>query len=235
MADKSALSLNSLKIPDADGPPQPLTDYSSEFLSVDKVTVVFRDHRAKLKNFISRHDFIFGAVAWFTDEEVIKSLRGKVVSIIVQKEDFLKPDRFGTVSTLQSAYGSVESKLTRYGIPGQANMMSFACSPEVEAFRCVGNYNRDKKPAFPRMHNKFLVGGRISVSADGEHSFVPEAVWTGSYNISYNAQLSFENALMIEDRSVATAYVNEWSQILALSERLNWESDWAAPEYRIGS
>jgi hypothetical protein len=35
--------------------------------------------------------------------------------------------------------------------------------------------------------------------------------------------------------TIATAYANEWSQLLALSEPLNWTPRWSAPEYRIGS
>lgn len=138
------------------------------------------------------------------------------------------------MSDLRLAYDSVGSKLTRYGIPGVADLMSFGASPEIEAFRCVGNFKRSKQPAFPRMHNKFFVGCDLSTAEDGQELF-PKMVWTGSYNVSYTAQASFENAVIIDDGNVASAFAREWSQILALSEKLDWTSDWVEPEYRIGS
>ena len=60
-------------------------------------------------------------------------------------------------------------------------------------------------------------------------------VWTGSYNISQTAAKSLENAVVIRDQVIAQAYFNEWSQIMALSEPLDWESEWVAPEWRIGT
>lgn len=228
-------ALTSLKIPSADGPDEALSDFSGRFNNAESIAVVFRDHKRHLIEFISRYDFIVGAVAWFTDEEVIGALRNRYVSIIVQKEDFLKPDHRGSASSLRRAYASIEAKLNRFGVPGIASALSYSSAPQIESFRCVGNYNKTGAPAFPRMHNKFLVGGSVEVTEHEPHLFKPEAVWTGSYNISYNAQMSFENALVVYDQRVANAYINEWSQILALSEKLDWEVDWVAPDYRIGS
>jgi hypothetical protein len=49
-----------------------------------------------------------------------------------------------------------------------------------------------------------------------------------------NANRSLENAVLIEDCETS-AYYREWERILALSEPLDWESEWGAPEWRIGS
>lgn len=65
--------------------------------------------------------------------------------------------------------------------------------------------------------------------------FVPEAVWTGSFNFSVNAGRSLENAVFIEDTAIAQAYANEFSQVAALSEPLNWEDPWCSPEWRCGT
>jgi phosphatidylserine/phosphatidylglycerophosphate/cardiolipin synthase-like enzyme len=70
-------------------------------------------------------------------------------------------------------------------------------------------------------------------SATGE--FVPEAVWTGSFNFSVNAGRSLENAVFIEDTAIAQAYANEFSQVAALSEPLNWQDPWCSPEWRCGT
>ncbi len=61
----------------------------------------------------------------------------------------------------------------------------------------------------------------------------PYAVWTGSFNFTHNASRSFENAVYIEDEKIAQAYVDEYVQLLALSESLDWESECAEPDMRI--
>jgi phosphatidylserine/phosphatidylglycerophosphate/cardiolipin synthase-like enzyme len=88
------------------------------------------------------------------------------------------------------------------------------------------------------MHNKFLVLCNVleDRSEDDYHLQIdPYAVWTGSFNLTKSAALSLENALYVTDRGIAKAYFGEWEQILALSERLDWESDWCEPEWRVGS
>ena len=100
-----------------------------------------------------------------------------------------------------------------------------------------GNHNRDKKPAFPRMHNKFLVFAKVT-SGETEHEpkiIEPYAVWTGSFNFTKNATNSLENALYITEQLIVNAFFNEYGQIAAMSEPLDWISDWAEPEWRIGT
>lgn len=122
----------------------------------------------------------------------------------------------------------------------------------------MGNHNSDKSLSFPRMHNKFLIfTENIPIYDDVPSTFgyaaedysaddnldLPKllgvsdtaCVWTGSYNISQTAAKSLENAVVIRDQVIAQAYFNEWSQIMALSEPLDWESEWVAPEWRIGT
>jgi phosphatidylserine/phosphatidylglycerophosphate/cardiolipin synthase-like enzyme len=111
---------------------------------------------------------------------------------------------------------------------------------EVDAVRCVGNYNQDKLPAFPRMHNKFLLFGRMDGPPDSAQpswgpTFRPQAVWTGSFNLTLNAGASLENALVIQNTDIVNAYYKEFQHILSLSEPLDWNEDWLQPEWRIGS
>jgi len=47
--------------------------------------------------------------------------------------------------------------------------------------------------------------------------------------------MSLENALYITDETIARAYYREYGQIYAISEPLDWESDWCFPTYRIGT
>lgn len=105
------------------------------------------------------------------------------------------------------------------------------------------------------MHHKFLVFLRASeyemqhrklylpIGKSGpeewevrtHYRFKPYAVWTGSFNFTDNATKSFENAVYIENAEVAKAFADEHSQILALSEELDWTTPWATPQYWIGS
>lgn len=88
------------------------------------------------------------------------------------------------------------------------------------------------------MHNKFLVFARSNPEwpkTDSAPPVIPYAVWTGSFNVTANATRSFENAVVIRDETVSAAYLKEFGQILALSEPLDWNSDWISPQWRIGT
>jgi len=58
---------------------------------------------------------------------------------------------------------------------------------------------------------------------------------TGSLNLTETATTSFENAVLIKNKKICNAYLNEWAQIFALSENLDWTKEWCAPEFRIGT
>jgi hypothetical protein len=229
------IDLNSLGVP-AEHTTEPQVD--NGLTAQARVDVVFRNHRARLIEEISRSSVVLGCVAWLTDGHVLEALsKCDHVSIVVQKEDFLRPDLGGhRAATLRAQYARLASPISRYGLPGGVSNLSYACDPSIEPVRCVGNHNRDRRPAWPRMHNKFLIFcDQMECETDGRPDVVPVRVWTGSYNISYNAAASWENAVLIESREVADAYTREFAQILAFSEHLDWTTDWVEPEYRIGS
>ena len=100
----------------------------------------------------------------------------------------------------------------------------------INSIRCFGNHNKDKKPAFPRMHNKFLI-----FCKEKSGIICPYAVWTGSFNLTMNAGNSLENGLYITKKEIVYKYYKEYAQICAISEKLDWESDWCEPQWRIGS
>lgn len=230
-----------------DGDPIALDDFATASESA-RVTCHFRNVRDALVGYINRYDYMVGCVAWLTDPVILRALatrRG--VSIIVQKEDFLRPDCDERLDT-RRLYESIVSKFDRWEIGGLLGSMSTCGDPTMDAIRCVGNHNSNKSPAHPRAHHKFLVLGRMSTpEEDGRPAteeeypggfggtFVPEAVWTGSFNFSVNAGRSLENAVFIEDPAIARAYANEFSQVAALSEPLNWQDPWSSPEWRCGT
>jgi phosphatidylserine/phosphatidylglycerophosphate/cardiolipin synthase-like enzyme len=207
-------------------------DYSYESKKVD---VVFKNIKERIINEITFTPCMVGCIAWLTDFDILKAMAERDVQIIVQKEDFLRPDLGSSdqfKNTLKDLYSKINTKIQRHWHTCRAKDLSFCSDPTLEGIRCVGNYNRERKPAMPRMHNKFLVLGD---NLNKEGRFEPWGVITGSYNYTNNANNSFENIVVIRDKKIANAYYNEWGQILAFSEKLNWEFDWVQPEYRLGT
>jgi hypothetical protein len=217
---------------------QPLADNTTSSES-GTTTAHFRDLDKHLISYIERYDVVVGCVAWFTHYEVLKALESKKgVSIIVQKEDFLRPEGGRNFNAkLRQLYDALPNKLTRWnkGL-GRLQSMSYCGDAQIDSVRCVGNHNANKSPAFPRMHNKFLVFCNHEPGANwGDDATTPVAVWTGSFNISHNATCSFENAIFTTSPEIALAYFKEWQEIAALSEKLDWRTPWCEPQWRIGS
>lgn len=239
MVDCIDKNLNCLLIDDADSSKGVnLEDYSCSSSDVN-ISVFFRNIEYELINKIESADAVFGCIAWLTNYKILESL-SKIhhVSIVVQKEDFLKPDVCSNNNyrtTLMKKYKSIQSNVSRFSLEYPANALSYAGSFGVDSIRCVGNYNSEKRPSFPRMHNKFLVFCKYVEAKEDECNYKPYAVWTGSFNFSTCATKSFENTVFIENSEIPNAYFKEYCQILALSEPLNWETDWVCPEWRIGS
>src|SRR4051812_8513944 len=121
------VNLNELAIDDHSGdhrsPPQPLEDFSA--MSGDgSVTVYFRNIEEHLVRLIGGAPMVVGCVAWLTSEAILGALARVPygVSIVVQKEDFLRPD-FGVRRidrwrvALRRMYTSLECRFTRYDFP----------------------------------------------------------------------------------------------------------------------
>ncbi|MEP6517486.1 hypothetical protein [Microcoleus vaginatus] len=218
-----------------------------------QISVYFRNIENELICKINEYPVVVGCVAWLTHEGILNALSSrKRVSIIIQKEDFLRPDTGNWSSNnLRKMYASLPlgpSGLTDTGERWGSLLASLNShsSWESEPVRWVGNFNREKKPAFPRMHNKFLIFCDIDAVTGNEPDFdeghieiVPRAVWTGSFNLTNNATRSLENATYIKDVDIVNAYYAEWQYIFALSEIIPnefWDYAWSPPDYfRIGS
>lgn len=244
---QSKTNLNDLRIVSDEGEHELIEQrdygYRSQFLDVH-----FKNIKDELIKFIRESEHILGCIAWLTDPEILDALSTISCSLFVQKEDFLRPDvgaRSNFKDELRRAYGRLTNRhLIRYNAPGHfLHRMSVCGDPDIDPVRVVGNHNRAKHSAFPRMHNKFLVACQFDAKRSAcpeitgypEGLFTPYAVWTGSFNFTKNAGMSFENAVVIRDLKIAEHYANEWSQIGAFSEPLDWGSEWCAPEWRIGT
>jgi uncharacterized protein YeeX (DUF496 family) len=267
-------NLNELTITNVDGGPNPTLSNNGIFKNnIYAVEVVFRDIKDKLKMHIKEADVVVGCVAWLTSEDIIEELAKKKVSIIVQKEDFLRPDMSYNKGNgewkrkLRNMYNSIPHSMSRLDedIPSPLRSMSYCSDDIIHSIRCCGVYNNSKQK--PNMHNKFLIFCKeIKKPYDvalndyikenknednvydliksfkqqyDQHKYIintiPYAVWTGSFNFSKNSELSFENVIIIHDKDIAQKYFEEWANICALSEPLDWESEYIEPEWRIGS
>jgi hypothetical protein len=203
-------------------------------------TVYFDDLDQHLVKHIKTAHIIVGCVAWLTHPDILQALARtkKGVSIIVQKEDFLRPDLNSTAgwrSELRKRYDKLRSISVW---PGGLSGLTQAVSADyfIDPIRCVGIYNRVKALAVPRMHHKFLVFCRLKTTgksaADIPYEEIePYAVWTGSFNPTINASNSLENAVVITDANIAQAYFNEWKSIVFSSEPLDWEKEWIHPGF----
>lgn len=221
-------------------------DYTTE--SEDRQTqVYFKDLYRHLIRHIQQADIVVGCVAWLTHPDILDALAEKEgVALIVQKEDFLRPDKNSTrgwKADLHRRYAALPSTLTRQDSAlAETRLwdMSYCDDPTIPAVRCVGIHNADKAPAIPRAHHKFVVFCRsvpLNPTEEWEEdkTYVPYAVWTGSFNFTVNSMSSFENAVVLSDPKIVRAYFCEFGQVAALSEPLNWQDQWVAPEWRIGT
>jgi hypothetical protein len=232
-------NLNEIEFP-SENCKEPQNDYSISAQD-GKMCVYFKDLEKHLISHIEKAGIIIGCVAWLTNENIIMALAQKDVSLIVQKEDFLRPD-IGECNNyyarLHRNYSFLKCDIDKYYMPGRLGEMSYCGDPSVDPIRCVGNHNSEKNPAFPRMHNKFLVFCERESGETEEGDYKPPkayGVWTGSFNLTKCATHSFENAVYIENEEIAEAYAREHSQIFVFSEPLDWKTQWMEPEFRFGS
>lgn len=223
-------------ITNADGADVVVHDVDYSARCVADTQVLFRNLQDKLIEQIDEATAVFGCVAWLTNRPILDALTKKrAVGIVVQKEDFLRPDSGGwKLNKQHEAYARLPG-FDRYSLHQTASY-DYATDSSSPSIRCVGAHNLGKSSAFPRMHNKFLVFCKNAESTDGAGPWYdPYAVWTGSFNLTYNATNSLENAVLIRDSIIAKAFLDEFGLIFGLSEPVNWKSSWSAPEHRIGS
>lgn len=245
MTNPGRTNLNLTEIPSADGNVLRFADHS---LSTSAASVNFRDCEGAVVRFIEAHDAVFGCVAWLTNRKILSALSKKSAQIVVQKEDFLRPEpSVDWRGWVRPAYDAIcgfdrgwlhlrtEPTRSRWSI----DRMSYACDTTVAGVRCFGvRGDRSKTP--PRMHHKFAVGCSLMDVADGGGgdpivTATPLRVLTGSFNWTENGGHSLENVVVLNDPVIAAHYLAEYEQILCCSEPLDWRAEYVDPEWRVGT
>jgi hypothetical protein len=231
-------------------------DYSGISKSGD-VEILFRDIKTRLiheLNNLPKNHVVFGCVAWFTDFEILKALKGKSYGFVLQKEEFLRPDKvFSTNKShlswnkwLRKLYDEAPNQtiqhesLLRFKFSSVLDELWWYNCKKFGEFRCIGYIpeNKNEKSSIPRMHNKFLIFAEMNNDEDSPKAgLFPYKVWTGSYNMSGNASNSLENIVIMTDEKVVQYYCQEWANLYVNSEKLDWESEYFYPDedFRIGS
>ena len=142
------------------------------------VEVVFRDHKRRLLRLFheARGDGLvcLGAVAWLTDFEILDAMASLPTSVVVQKEDFLRPDDVsardrGWRDIVREHYSAVaesdvhEPRFCRYNFPPPLGDLSLLGDQGIAGVRCVGVRNARgggrKDP--PLMHHKFIILAKL--------------------------------------------------------------------------
>lgn len=192
---------------------------------------------------IKEADVVVGCVAWLTNIAILDALASvrDGVSIIVQKEDFLRPDygiEFGyktrlrqQYNRLQPAFPSVECQIEERAL----NVGEMSPGKVDISVRCVGHLRGKDDFAMPRMHHKFLVFCNSIGIGEDFWNMRPYGVWTGSFNMTENATKSNENAVFIKQQKIAESYFLEWFDMLMISEDLDWTSEYAAPNLQFNN
>lgn len=208
-------SLNDAFIRNADGPPVRFADERKplEFKNVSG-EVHFNNLESVLVREIIRHPVVLGCVAWLTNARALEALATRNwVSIIVNKEDFLRPDR-GNYS--QQRIRGLYSKITGGDRLKADALYSFNGDTSMDAIRCAG-VRADRKQVPPRMHHKFLVfcdEGRCRHTYDSQSNVIRDRVILAGAppddDIEYNSQGRLQTwwEYVLQPKSVWTGSFN---------------------------
>lgn len=218
------------------------SDHSRVVTNVEKLEVFFKSLDAHLIEKISEADAVVGCVAWLTHQGILSQLASVPhgVSIIVQKEDFLRPDK-QSESDYHARLHRQYLSLNPISGPNDAQIervSSSLLSGNKESWvdisvRCVGFAKQPNELVLPRMHHKFLVFCKYHDDFENYWNYYPYAVWTGSFNMTHNGTQSIENAVYIEDKKIAKAYFSEWFNMLLISENLDWTRKYCDPDIQM--
>lgn len=138
------------------------------------------DLEQSVVKYINDADVVVGCIAWLTNKNILTAMSNVKhgVSIIVQKEDFLRPDLddvnlqkyYNNIKPFEWYYSMIDNKYCYFknNILDGLNTISRSCViyDDVDSdngifsnmqVRCFGNNNSKHKLAFPRMHHKFVV------------------------------------------------------------------------------
>ncbi|MHC8351116.1 phospholipase D-like domain-containing protein [Pseudomonas sp. RT4P38] len=178
----------------------------------------------ELNKNILNSDAILGCVCYIKDASTLENLSKKPCQIIMQKpKKTLRPPQKGELKFDNNSILSL-SGILKQGIE-LSEIEGFPSEKFVEThispLRVIGS-----EDGFPLMHHKFLIFLKRAIDSDngaleklGQRcTLKPYAVWTGSFNLTYNAKNSLENAVLIKEAAIIQKYLEEYAFSLSVSE-----------------
>ena len=162
---------------------------------------------------------------------LLEAMSKKPCQIVLQKEDFLRPDMEVILSRssklkLREAYNNLSFEYTSVSFSNKIFELSYDEIFDIEPVRCFGLLTEKMKHCSPKMHNKFLIFCEFDTNTN---KIKPKKVWSGSANLTEMSMYSLENAILIDNETIALQYLKEYEYIYYLSESLNWDSTWVSP------
>ena len=240
------MNLNSIKI-NCDVPNEPLEQDDFSLIGDDKdIEIYFKNIERQIINKIKKYDNVVGCIAWLTNENILVELaKKKSVLIIVQEEDFLRPDiNFdGNNKKWKKKIFKLYNELqkNKKNIPLNCFGISYMQCGVNSGIRRLGKINENKLPAFPRMHNKFIIcynDFEFEIVENEPKDFkINGEILSGSYNYTENSNNSLENVVCIKDEEIVYRYYLQFAEIAIMSVPLDWNSEWnpSESELRYGS
>lgn len=169
--------------------------------------ILFDGIESELAERIGRAKSVRGCIAWFTSSHLLELLPGKEVSIVVQRDKMFYPrgrKAENIANSLKRHYLAIEPRLSeKLGARTQL----------LDPIRVYGTLPKRSANTAPRMHHKFLI-------LDAEYD--SPTVITGSFNLTTTASLSLENVIIVSNKTVVKAYLEEYRAVLRGSKKLHW-------------
>lgn len=147
---------------------------------------------------------VVGEVAWVTDRALLDTLAATAtagVCLVLQAEPWLRADTFAALPARTRREWMHHPPLS---------------SPDNDtpaAAWIAGTINTHGAVAWPRMHRKTLI--LCHTDAAAPTPLEPYAVWTGSYNLTDNARVSIEDAMLVHSEPIAAFAYREFTCVLA--------------------
>lgn len=210
-------------------------DFRTDVLAFPKrVCAHFHNLWEPLGEYIRDAEAVFGCIAWVTNEDILKHLSRVDCSIVVQKEDLWRPDGQSlSKERIRKLYEGLRCGLDRADLNWLLGKLQQEHTDQMRPIGCAGIHS-PKNVTTPKMHHKFLVFCRVGWDYERHERIVmPYGVWTGSFNFTNNAINSLENAVFIKDRLLAERYLLEFGRVYAMSEPLDWELSYIAPDHWV--
>jgi len=191
------------------------------------VRISFGDHKRRLLGLIRHYPAMVGCVSWFTDYDVLDALKDRWCNFIVNHEEWYAERT--TLGKYRELGRNPETTIFPE-LPANAPA-DFLRSSMSSRFRSVGTASGTPGKSKPKMHHKFVVfcyprsvrcvDGRLVDDPDGQLRILDRrcaaGVFTGSYNVTCNAEASLETSLFIESPAVAQCFYDEYMRVLTIS------------------